>query len=125
MIELNRFLAGILLAAIVGFANSATGGEANVTCPTQVNTGQSVMVNLILTNGECFPASPVRIISSVVGNASDDLAGVGIFGPVVADTVVVPAGSNRSCGCTLNYRNAEWCGRVIRKYLIRLSYCRF
>jgi hypothetical protein len=91
-------------------ASAAMAGDAELTCPAQGNAGESLMVNMSFENDECSAVN-VRIMSSVVGNASDSLAGVGIFGPVVAiPVVVVPAGTNRFCVCNANQCECDWPG---------------
>lgn len=83
-------------------AGKAMAASAELTCPAQGNAGESLFVSMVLENQACAAAN-VRLMSSIVGNAADSLTGVGIFGPVVSvPVVVVPAGLNRSCGCSAN-----------------------
>lgn len=64
--------------------------EMTVDCPTEAPAGSTILVDLQLENGQCLPVT-VRLMSSVTGNANQSVGGIGVWGPVVADTIVVAA----------------------------------
>lgn len=99
----NRILQGIACASILVMWNAANGSASELICPASANANNNVAVTLTLENSGCA-AEEFRIISSIVGNAGATLAGIGIFGPVVVEPVViVPAGTGvNGCGCSLN-----------------------
>ena len=79
-------------------AGSSAAGEEFV-CPAAANDGTNVSVQFIAENRQCS-AQSVRVISSIVGNANNTLAGLGVYGPAVAESLlIVPAGTNPFCGC--------------------------
>lgn len=82
-------------------AGESAGGDVGVDliCPQEAPAGQNVTVDMSFGNRECT-AQTVRVLSGIVGNASDTLAGVGVFGPMVAEpALVVPVGTDVQCGC--------------------------
>ena len=72
--------------------------KVDVSCPSQVQVGDTLTMNVHLENKHCA-AADVRLMSGIAGNAADSVGGVGVFGPVVASQVVVPA-ATVSCGST-------------------------
>lgn len=88
-------VATLLVLLSVG---SASAGEEFI-CPAAANDGTNVTVQFIAENRECS-AQSVRVISSIVGNANNTLAGLGVYGPAVAESLlIVPGGTNTFCGC--------------------------
>lgn len=70
--------------------------DLDVSCPADVTADLAVTAPLRLENGECSPAE-VRFISSIGGNAAQNLGGIGIVGPVVIDSAIaVPAATDNS-----------------------------
>lgn len=86
------------LGALLVFAGTAEarGIHVDVTCPTKVVPGQPFSLQVHIVSREC-QSLDVRLISSLVGNATGGDAGgtasgeVGLFGPKVAGTVSMPA----------------------------------
>lgn len=73
-----------------------------LTCPAEAAPGATISVDLTLINNECRPLE-VRVISGIVGNANNTVAGVGIFGPVVADPqILVGAATGMQPSCITN-----------------------
>lgn len=102
-----RFLCA---AALLLFAANAPAGdlEARLTCPDQESAGSQVQIGLELMNATCT-AINARVLSSVVGNSGENLAGIGVFGPFVAiPSVTVPAASEVYGGCQTGI--CEWGG---------------
>lgn len=99
MRKMNRTLPWIACLSVFLMSNAAIGGSTNLVCPSDANAGSNVEVILTIENSECR-ATTLRVMSSIVGNAGGTLAGIGIFGPVVVEPlVVVPAGTDTFCGC--------------------------
>lgn len=102
MNDLRRFPLGasvLVGLAILFMANTSMGQGASVSCPTEANSGSKVAVTMSFENWECSAVS-VRVMSSIVGNADNTLGGIGVFGPIVVASVVVPAGTDvLFCGC--------------------------
>lgn len=72
---------------------------ATLSCPLEASAGSTLTVDLSLRNSECS-AVDVRILSGIAGNSGQTLAGIGVFGPVVAaPLVVVPAPTETFGGC--------------------------
>lgn len=88
----RRFVpAAALLLAGFGLPSAAQAVYAMATCPASANAGSQVSVQLRIENPEPSPVS-ARVLSTVVGNSGDNLAGIGIFGPFVAvPQVTIPA----------------------------------
>ena len=102
MVQMNRSPRWFACVLFLLAASAADAGDVNLTCPAQADPGQSVTVSMSFSNTSCS-AESVRVMSSIVGNASGTLAGVGIYGPEVAVPIaVVPAGTARYCGCVSN-----------------------
>ena len=86
------FLAMLLLSSV---ATSARANEINAsaTCPAQATSGSQIEVQLAIENSETSELN-ARVLSSIVGNSGDNLAGIGVFGPRVAvPSVTLPAGT--------------------------------
>lgn len=83
--------------------STATAGgnvDLDAICPATANAGQAVTVTFTLKNKECTDQD-VRLLSSVVGNADQTLGGLGLYGPVVADSTTLPAATDLLPGtCT-------------------------
>ncbi len=84
-------LAAALLLAGISVPTSARAVHALAICPASANAGSQVQVQLRIENPEPSPLS-ARVLSTVVGNSGDNLAGIGVFGPFVAAAqVTIPA----------------------------------
>jgi hypothetical protein len=91
MKNLTRHLwLAVTLLVIVNPAWAGAIGMNVDNCPTDASAGSTISIDLTLTNKQCVPVT-VRLMSSISGNANQTVGGIGIWGPMVADTIVVPA----------------------------------
>jgi hypothetical protein len=68
--------------------------DSHLTCPAEGVAGSTISVDLRLENFECRAVN-VRVMSSILGNGDQTLAGLRVFGPVVAHALeVVPAATD-------------------------------
>lgn len=85
----HRFVSGVAtlgFALLLGLAAQparANDLDASVTCGAQVTAGNQIEVQLEIENDK-YSAIDARVLSSIVGNSGDNLAGIGVFGPFVA-----------------------------------------
>lgn len=85
-----------LLMLTAGSAHAGSSFGIDVDCPETVSVGQNVAATVTLESSECF-ITTARIITSIIGNGSDTVGGLGVFGPVVADPhVSIPAATDLS-----------------------------
>ncbi len=92
-------IASMALLMLLALPSHAQELESTLTCPASEDAGQSVDAMMSYENEGCGSIQ-VRIISTIVGNGDDTLGGLGIYGPTIAEAVVVvPAGTDRFCGC--------------------------
>lgn len=99
----NAILWRLCVVAVLTFTPSATlhadDLETRLFCPDQQSSGSEVLIDLFLFNSTC-KAVNARILSSIIGNSGDNLAGIGVFGPSVAvPSVTIPAASEVYYGC--------------------------
>jgi len=86
----------LALAVLLLPSAAAADFAIDVDCPDTVAVGQNVAATVTLESRECF-ITTARIITSIVGNGNDTFGGLGVFGPVVADSMVsVPAATDLS-----------------------------
>src|SRR5262245_55854514 len=90
LIRRASLVLGALCLLAVGPASGLTSVKAAITCPASAQVGENLGMNVHLQNDECAPAT-VRLITSIAGNANQSLGGLGVFGPLLAQEVVVPA----------------------------------
>lgn len=79
-------VAAIVLALLLGLAAppaQADNVNASASCAAQVTSGGQIEVQLRIENAK-FSQIDARVLSSIVGNTGDNLAGIGVFGPFVA-----------------------------------------
>lgn len=86
-------LLAILLFTSVSTPAWAKEINASAVCPAQVTSGNQIQVDLRIENGTTSVLD-ARVLTSIVGNSGDNLAGIGVFGPRVAvSSVTLPAGT--------------------------------
>jgi len=87
-------------------AGSATAGldvSASVSCPDTASADSTITMDVVLENHECTSAVTVRLVTAIAGNANGTLAGVGVYGPVLANPgVTVPAATPGTCNTSLH-----------------------
>jgi hypothetical protein len=110
MKNLTRHLGlAAMLLVIVHPAWANPGFEMQVDCPDEAVSGSTITTDLHLKNQECTPIT-VRLMSSIAGNANQSVGGIGIWGPVLADTITVDAAVDNLPGtCGLNTRGWSQC----------------
>jgi hypothetical protein len=74
-----------------------------VDCLADAAAGSVITTDVHLENQKCSPVN-VRVMSSISGNANQSVGGIGIWGPVLADTITVAAATDNlpgTCGVTV------------------------
>ncbi|HKA15429.1 MAG TPA: hypothetical protein VKH41_10470 [Myxococcota bacterium] len=93
-------------AHLVFAANLAAAADlrtkTSLACATTAAQGSTLTMNVHLESRECAPLT-VRLVTAIAGNANGTLAGVGVYGPVVANQVIIPAATDNGATCNLTY----------------------
>jgi hypothetical protein len=66
-------------------------------CLANAPAGSTITTDVHLENQKCSPVN-VRVMSSISGNANQSVGGIGIWGPVLVDTITVDAATNNLPG---------------------------
>jgi hypothetical protein len=105
MKNLTRHLwLAVALLVVVHPAWAELGFEMEVDCLADATAGSTITTSLHLENQACSPIN-VRLMSSIAGNANQTVGGIGIWGPVLADTITVAAATDNlpgTCGETVH-----------------------
>jgi hypothetical protein len=104
-IDIRRALALVVrTAALVPVSLLASGPAAavldvdsQITCQAEAGAGTMLNVDVRLENAECV-AVDVRVFSAAVGNTDQMVDGLGVFGPVLAREISIPAARDRTPG---------------------------
>ena len=80
-----------------------------VDCLADATAGSTITTDVHLENQECSPLD-VRVMSSISGNANQSVGGIGIWGPVLADTITVDAATDNLPGtCSVMVNGGTVC----------------
>jgi hypothetical protein len=94
-----------LAATLLVIAHSAWADLAfEMDCLANAPAGSTITTDVHLENQKCSPVN-VRVMSSISGNANQSVGGIGIWGPVLVDTITVGAATDNlpgTCGVTVH-----------------------
>jgi hypothetical protein len=100
-------------ASLVLFAGQVAAADldvkATVSCAATAAQNSTLTMNVHLESRECSPLT-VRLVTAIAGNANGTLAGVGVYGPVVANQVVIPAATDNGSTCNLSFHSCTFGG---------------
>jgi hypothetical protein len=103
----HLWLAAMVLVGVHPAGGAGPDIDMTVDCPPSASAGSTITVDVSLKNRECSPVD-VRLMSSIAGNANQSVGGIGIWGPVLADTITVAAATDNLPGtCDLERHRCD------------------